>query len=54
MAAPGPALLGSVSSKITSTQAAFEVSSEALQISGGNGLTKEYPLEKMLRDAVRL
>ena len=33
------------------TQAAFEVASEALQLFGGNGLTLEYPLEKLLRDA---
>jgi len=46
-----PALQGSISSKITATQTAFEVASEALQIFGGNGLTKEYPIEKLLRDA---
>ncbi len=45
------ALLGAVSTKITSTQTAFEVASDALQIFGGNGLTKDYPIEKMLRDA---
>ena len=28
-----------------------EVASEALQIFGGNGMTKEYPMEKLLRDA---
>ncbi|RKZ11943.1 acyl-CoA dehydrogenase, partial [bacterium] len=37
--------------KVTSTQTAFEVASEALQIFGANGLTKEYPMEKLLRDA---
>ena len=46
-----PALVGSISSKITSTQAAFDVASAALQMFGGNGLTKEYPIEKLLRDA---
>ena len=51
MAAPERALLGSVSSKITNTQTALEVASEAPKIFGGNGLTREYPLEKMLRDA---
>ena len=35
----------------TSTQTAFEVASDALQLFGGNGLTLEYPMEKMLRDA---
>ena len=38
-------------SKTTGTQHSYEVTSDALQIFGGNGLTKEYPLEKMLRDA---
>ena len=28
-----------------------EVASEALQLFGGNGLTKEYAIEKILRDA---
>ena len=36
--------------KVTATQTAFEVASEALQIFGGNGLTREYPIEKILRD----
>ena len=40
-----------MASKVTSTQTAFEVASEALQIFGGNGLSREYPIEKMLRDA---
>ena len=46
-----PALQGSIASKVNATQTAFEVASEALQIFGGNGLTKEYPVEKLLRDA---
>jgi alkylation response protein AidB-like acyl-CoA dehydrogenase len=46
---PRPEL--AVASKVTSTQSAFEVASEALQIFGGNGLSREYPIEKMLRDA---
>lgn len=45
------ALIGAVSSKITGTQTAFEVASDALQMFGGNGLTLEYPMEKLLRDA---
>jgi acyl-CoA dehydrogenase len=49
--APQPALQGSIAAKVTATQTAFEVASEALQIFGGNGLTKEYPMEKLLRDA---
>ncbi len=50
-AAPRAALQGSIAAKITGTQTAFEVTSEALQIFGGNGLTKEYPMEKLFRDA---
>ena len=49
--APEAALQGSISAKVTATQTAFEVASDALQIFGGNGLTKEYPMEKLLRDS---
>ncbi len=38
-------------SKVYCTQVAFEVASDAVQIYGGNGLCKEYPVEKLLRDA---
>ena len=47
----GPHLLASMTSKTFVTQNAFEVASEALQLFGGNGLTREYPIEKLLRDA---
>jgi alkylation response protein AidB-like acyl-CoA dehydrogenase len=40
-----------IASKVTSTTAAFEVASGAIQIFGGNGLSREYPVEKLLRDA---
>ena len=46
-----PSLCAAMFSKTTGTQTSFEVCSDALQIFGGNGLTKEYPMEKMLRDA---
>ncbi|MGR8920821.1 MAG: acyl-CoA dehydrogenase family protein [Gammaproteobacteria bacterium] len=46
-----PALHAAMAAKVTGTQTAFEVASEALQIFGGNGMTREYPLEKLLRDA---
>ncbi|MGI9294527.1 MAG: acyl-CoA dehydrogenase family protein [Pseudomonadales bacterium] len=49
--ANGPHLLASVTSKTFVTDTAFDVASEALQLFGGNGLTKEYPLEKIMRDA---
>ena len=48
--APEAALQGSIAAKVTATQTAFEVASDALQIFGANGLTKEYPMEKLLRD----
>ena len=47
----GPHLLASVTSKTQVTDTAFEVASEALQLFGGNGLTREYPIEKVMRDA---
>jgi alkylation response protein AidB-like acyl-CoA dehydrogenase len=46
-----PNLKLSIASKVTSTQSAFEISSEAIQIFGGNGLAKAYPVEKLMRDA---
>jgi alkylation response protein AidB-like acyl-CoA dehydrogenase len=46
-----PPVQYSMASKIFATQTAFDVASEALQIFGGNGLTREYPIEKILRDA---
>jgi acyl-CoA dehydrogenase len=49
--ANGPHLLGSITSKTFVTNTAFEVASDALQLFGGNGLTKEYPIEKIMRDA---
>jgi acyl-CoA dehydrogenase len=48
---PTPDLTAAIAAKVTCTQTAFEVASEALQIFGGNGISKEYPIEKMLRDA---
>lgn len=46
-----PLLQYSIASKVFCTRTAFEVASGALQIFGGNGLTREYPIEKILRDA---
>jgi acyl-CoA dehydrogenase len=40
-----------IASKTYSTRVAFEVASEAVQIYGGNGLSREYPVEKIMRDA---
>ena len=39
------------SAKVTCTDLAFEVADEAMQLFGGNGLTREYPVEKLFRDA---
>lgn len=41
----------SIASKTHCTQVAFEVASEALQLHGGYGLTKDFPIEKIFRDA---
>lgn len=51
LTAPAPAMQGSIAAKITGTQTAFEVASAAIQLHGGNGLTREFPVEKLLRDA---
>jgi alkylation response protein AidB-like acyl-CoA dehydrogenase len=41
----------SIASKVYCTQTAFEVASDAVQIFGGYGLSKELPIEKLFRDA---
>ena len=46
-----PSAAHAVACKCFSTETAFQVASEAIQILGGYGLTKEYPIEKMFRDA---
>jgi len=50
-AAHGPQIQHSIASKVCCSSTAFEVASEAVQIFGGVGLTEEYPVEKLLRDA---
>jgi alkylation response protein AidB-like acyl-CoA dehydrogenase len=49
--APRPSLLAAAASKVSVTDMAVEVATEALQMFGGNGLTCEYPIEKIFRDA---
>jgi alkylation response protein AidB-like acyl-CoA dehydrogenase len=49
-----PRLELSIGSKVFCTQAALEVATLAVQLHGGNGLTKEYPVEMFLRDAAAL
>ena len=46
-----PLVQYSIASKVFSTTTAFDVASAAVQIFGGNGLSREYPVEKLLRDA---
>ena len=46
-----PSSAHAVAAKCLSTETATYVASKAIQIFGGNGLTKEYPVEKMFRDA---
>jgi len=46
-----PAVQYSIATKVFCTNTAFEVASSALQIFGGNGLTREYEIEKLMRDA---
>jgi alkylation response protein AidB-like acyl-CoA dehydrogenase len=46
-----PQIAYSIASKVFCTNTAFEVASEAVQVFGGNGLSREYPIEKLLRDA---
>jgi alkylation response protein AidB-like acyl-CoA dehydrogenase len=40
-----------IAAKVHNTQIAFEVASDAVQILAGNGLSREYPVERMFRDA---
>ncbi|HEV2364409.1 MAG TPA: acyl-CoA dehydrogenase family protein [Caulobacteraceae bacterium] len=46
-----PLLELAIASKVTSTQAAFDVASDALQIFGGSGISRDCPIEKIFRDA---
>ncbi len=46
-----PALQYSIASKIMSTETAFRVASMAIQMFGGYGLSKDFVIEKIFRDA---
>ncbi len=46
-----PATKQATMAKVYSTETAFEVASSTLQILGGIGYTREYPVERMLRDS---
>jgi len=41
----------SFAAKTQTTEMAFQNAHDAIQLLGGNGLTKEYPVEKLFRDA---
>jgi alkylation response protein AidB-like acyl-CoA dehydrogenase len=46
-----PAAQYSIASKVYCTNVAFEVASDAVQLHGGYGLSKEFLIEKIFRDA---
>lgn len=46
-----PQLQNAVSCKVMGTQTAVEVTNQAFEVFGGNATSKEYPIEKLLRDA---
>jgi nitroreductase/NAD-dependent dihydropyrimidine dehydrogenase PreA subunit len=46
-----PTVHYAMASKIFSTETAFKVASEAIQVFGGYGLSKEFHVEKIFRDA---
>ena len=46
----GPQLLASVTAKTFVTEAAIEVTADCLRFFGGRGLSRGYPMEKLLRD----
>jgi alkylation response protein AidB-like acyl-CoA dehydrogenase len=46
-----PSLEHAIAAKTFCTETAFQVTSDALQVFGGNGLSKEYGIEKLFRDA---
>ncbi|MEO8601654.1 MAG: acyl-CoA dehydrogenase family protein [bacterium] len=46
-----PLLEYSIAAKTFCTQAGYDAAHTAVQIFGGNGLSREYPIEKLLRDA---
>lgn len=50
-ASQAPSLENAIAAKIFCTEAAFQVTSDAVQLFGANGLSKDYPVEKLFRDA---
>ena len=37
--------------KLYASEASHYITNEAVQVFGGNGLSREYPIEKLFRDA---
>jgi alkylation response protein AidB-like acyl-CoA dehydrogenase len=46
-----PAMMEACVCKLFVTESAFKVANEAVQIFGGYGYIREYPVERTLRDA---
>lgn len=46
-----PYTIPAAMAKLTCTNVAMEVATEAVQMLGGNGFMKEYHVERMMRDA---
>jgi len=46
-----PLVQYSIASKVYCTEAAFQVTSDAIQLFGGYGVSKDFPIEKLFRDA---
>jgi alkylation response protein AidB-like acyl-CoA dehydrogenase len=46
-----PATEYSIAAKVHCTQIAFDVASDAIQLMGGYGLSREFHVEKLFRDA---
>ena len=46
-----PATIVSSYAKLFCAENAMKVATDAVQIFGGNGYVKEYPVEKLMRDA---
>ena len=43
--------LEAATAKLFAAEAAMEVTTKAVQLHGGYGYTREYPVERMMRDA---
>jgi alkylation response protein AidB-like acyl-CoA dehydrogenase len=46
-----PLVQYSIAAKVYCTEVAFQVASDAIQLFGGYGVSKDFPIEKLFRDA---